>query len=293
MILWKFPAGLNPRTGGKRQTLLSAQPPRDPGNDIVTRDSCPFIYFLVEVRSEFLVKTLHDGELIGEGIRGWNGVLSNSFFSVCWLWDGQGSSPWGIIIPSSSLAGGVCASSGIKWFIFLTRRWRNRVGSGWLHQTNEKRVAPELGSARQDWELIFHRSSEILLNFASLWIMYQSAHYQNSNILKYLLNKHESSVLDYLGSIFTRRGEIQAFSFSGNKGQTGSINSCFWEMGFDIHESQHSWGKNIIKERESLKAQGSPLHNSRNHQGAHLGYTEVQVLSIPRRVFSGWRISGS
>lgn len=122
--------------------------------------------------------------------------------------------------------------------------------------------------------------------------MSQSAHYQNSNILKYLLNKHESSVLDYLGSIFTQRGEIQAFCFLGNKGQTGSINSCFWEMGFNIHESQHSWGKeNIMKERESLKAQGSPLHNRQNHQGAHLGYTEVQVLSIPGRVFSGWRMS--
>lgn len=108
--------------------------------------------------------------------------------------------------------------------------------------------------------------SEILLNFASLWIMYQSAHYQNSNILKYLLNKHESSVLDYWGSIFTQWGEIQAFCFSGNKGQTGSINSCFWEMGFNIHESQHSWGKNIIKERKSLKALGSPQHSRWNHQ---------------------------
>lgn len=50
--------------------------------------------------------------------------------------------------------------------------------------------------------------------------------------------------------------------------------------------------KNIMKKRESLKAQGSPLHNRQNHQGANLGYSGVQVLSIPGRAFSGWRMSG-
>lgn len=141
---------------------------------------------------------------------------------------------------------------GIKWFL-------KRVGvrntcfilsnsrSVSFYKTNERCYTLELDLSRQNWELILYFSLKILLNFALLWIMYQSAHYQNRSILKYLLNKHESGFLDYLRSILTQQRKIQAFYFLCSERQTDSINSCFWEMWYDVLGSQHPWEKQIKK----------------------------------------------